>query len=160
MTSDVQIVDYDDRWAADFARLNYEWIERFFTVESHDREILDQPRKWVIEPGGQIFMAVVDGRGVGTVAMIPTGGRIFELTKMAVSPEFQGRGIADLLMNACIGMARRRGTATIFLESHRTLEAALSLYRKHGFVETPPDPNSMYSRADIRMELAIGGCNL
>ncbi|MBX3299312.1 MAG: GNAT family N-acetyltransferase [Acidobacteria bacterium] len=160
MTSDVQIVDYDDRWAADFARLNYEWIERFFSVESHDREILDEPRKWVIEPGGQIFLAIVDGRGVGTVAMIPVGSGIFELTKMAVSPEFQGRGIADLLMNACIEMARREGAETIFLESHRTLEAALSLYRKHGFVETPTDPNSVYSRADIRMELAIGGCNL
>ena len=43
----VEIVDFSDEWAADFARLNYEWIEKFFAVEQHDREILDDPRKCV-----------------------------------------------------------------------------------------------------------------
>lgn len=151
----IKIVEFRDQFAADFARLNYEWIEEYFAVERHDREILDNPQKYVIERGGQIFMAVVDGKAVGTVAMIPSGDGVFELTKMAVSPEFQGRGIANQLMRACLGLARLRGTRAVFLESHRSLQAALALYRKFGFVETPTDPNSEYARADIRMELAI-----
>lgn len=151
----VEVVEFRDEFAADFARLNYEWIEKYFSVERPDREILDNPQQSVIDLGGQIFMAIVDGKAVGTVAMIPAGDGVFELTKMAVSPEFQGRGIANDLMRACIDHARAAGVKNIFLESHRSLQSALALYHKFGFVETPRDPNSEYARADIRMELAI-----
>jgi ribosomal protein S18 acetylase RimI-like enzyme len=151
----ITIVGFNDKWAADFASLNYEWIEKYFTVEKHDREILDDPRRFVIEPGGQIFMAILEGKGVGTVAMIPSGDGVFELTKMAVSPAYQGRGIANYLMQRCIDFANERGAKKVFLESHRKLEPALALYRKFGFVEVPTDPNSEYARADIRMERAM-----
>jgi len=42
--ADVEIVGFADEWAADFASLNYEWIEKYFAVEEHDREILDDPK--------------------------------------------------------------------------------------------------------------------
>jgi len=152
---DVKVIEFEERFAKQFADLNYEWIEKYFSVEIHDREILDNPHKFVIEPGGQIFMAIVSGLTAGTVAMIPAGDGVVELTKMAVEPEFQGRGIANHLMTRCIDYAGEMGHRLIFLESHRSLEPALALYRKFGFVEVPRDPNSLYSRADIRMELAL-----
>lgn len=151
----VEIVDFRDEFAADFARLNYEWIEKYFAVETHDREILDDPKTFVIDPGGQIFMAILSGLAAGTVALIRAGEGTLELTKMAVAPEFQGMGIGDRLMEACIEFAKGSGVHTVWLESHTKLNPALNLYRKHGFVETPGDPNSLYSRADIRMQLAI-----
>ncbi|MFT3744902.1 MAG: GNAT family N-acetyltransferase [Pyrinomonadaceae bacterium] len=154
-SSTVVIVEFSDEWAEDFASLNYEWIEKFFSVEKHDREILDDPRSSVIEPGGQIFMAVVSGLAAGTVALIPAGEGVLELTKMAVSPEFQGMGIANHLMESSLDYAAKSGATSVFLESHRSLQPALALYRKFGFVEVPSDPNSEYARADIRMERAI-----
>ena len=153
--ANVEIIDFSDEWAEDFAALNYEWIDKFFTAENHDREILDNPREFVIDLGGQIFMAKVAGLAAGTVAMIPSGDRAMELTKMAVSPEFQGMGIGDKLIGKCVEYAKEKAIQTIWLESHTKLAPALNLYRKHGFVEVPGDPNSLYSRADIRMELAI-----
>ncbi|MEP6786953.1 MAG: GNAT family N-acetyltransferase [Acidobacteriota bacterium] len=151
--ANVQIVDFTDEWAEDFASLNYEWIEKYFVVEQHDREILDDPQKWVIDLGGQIFMAIVSGLAAGTVALIPAGASVLELTKMAVAPEFQGMGIGDKLMARCVEYAKEQGTRSVFLESHTSLQPALHLYQKHGFVEVPGDPDSLYSRADIRMEL-------
>jgi len=156
----VEIVEFEPRFAADFGRLNYEWIEKYFTVERHDREILDHPQEYVIERGGRIFMAVADGKAVGTVALIPADEGVLELTKMGVSPDFRGRGISNLLMQACIEHAVGTGTRTVFLESHRKLGPAIALYRKFGFEETPLDPNSEYARADIRMELAIESGNM
>ena len=153
--ANVDIVEFAEEWADDFASLNYEWIEEHFVAEQHDREILDDPATFVIGPGGQIFMAIVSGLAAGTVAMIPAGDGVLELTKMAVAPEFQGMGIGDKLMQRCIQYALEVGASKIFLESHTKLGPALSLYRKHGFVEVPGDPNSLYARADIRMELAI-----
>jgi len=151
----VEIVEFRDEFAAAFAGLNYRWIEEYFSVERHDREILDNPQQFVIALGGQILMAIIDGEAVGTVALIPSGEAVLELTKMAVDPKHQGKGISNLLMAASIDYARAQGTNVIFLESHRSLQPALSLYRKFGFVETPTDPNSEYARADIRMELAL-----
>ncbi|MBK8305244.1 MAG: GNAT family N-acetyltransferase [Chloracidobacterium sp.] len=157
--ANVEVVDFSEEWAEDFASLNYEWIEKYFSVEKHDREILDDPQTFVIDPGGQIFMAIVSGLAAGTVALIPSGDGVLELTKMAVAPEFQGMGIANHLMQNCIARAEAVGTKLIFLESHRSLQPALALYRKFGFVEVPTDPNSEYERADIRMELAISDVN-
>lgn len=148
----MKIVKFNEDWAPDFGRLNYEWIEKYFAIEKHDREILDEPYRSVIEPGGQIFMAVDGSTAAGTVALIPAGDGVLELTKMAVSPEYQGRGIANLLMEACVEHAVSISTRVVFLESHRSLQPALALYRKFGFIEVPTDPNSEYARADIRME--------
>ena len=153
--SEVSIVGFSPEMAVDFARLNYEWIEKFFSVEPHDREILDYPQRWVIDPGGEIFMAIVDEESAGTVALIPAGDSVLELTKMAVSPKFQGRGIGDELMKAAVGYGRLAGASMIFLETHHKLAPAIRLYRKHGFLDIPRDPNSLYSRADVRMELAL-----
>jgi ribosomal protein S18 acetylase RimI-like enzyme len=156
----VEIVEFRDEHAEAFASLNYRWIEQYFSVEQHDREILDDPRQAVIEPGGQIFMAVVDGEAVGTVAMIPSTVGVYELTKMAVDPAYQGKGVGNSLMKASIGFAMAKGAKVVFLESHRSLQPALALYRKFGFLETPTDPNSEYARADIRMELAINAASM
>ncbi|MBE7516007.1 MAG: GNAT family N-acetyltransferase [Chloracidobacterium sp.] len=151
----MEIVGFSEKWAADFARMNYRWIEKYFTVEQHDRDILDDPKRSVIDAGGEVFFAIEDGQVVGTVALIPAGGNILELTKMAVDPAFQGRGFGDALIVAGIKYARDNGYETVFLESHHKLAPALSLYRKHGFEDVPNDPNSLYSRADVRMELAV-----
>lgn len=157
---EIKVVTFDERFAADFARLNYRWIEEHFSIEPHDRELLDSPLEKIVETGGEVFFAFADGEVAGTVAMVRTDTNTYELTKMAVDPEFQGRGIANHLMKACIELAFKSGASTIFLETNSKLPAAIALYRKFGFVETPLDPDSQYSRADVRMELAIAGTNM
>ena len=155
----VEIAEFEDRYAADFARLNYEWISKYYTVEEHDHDQLDHPRQYIIEKGGQIFFALTEGRVAGTVALIRVNYDVLELAKMAVSPEFQGYKIGEKLMEACVEYARRADAKCIFLESNTKQFAAINLYRKVGFVETPLDPNSQFVRANIRMELAVDGVN-
>lgn len=152
---DIQVVTFDQRYADDFARLNYEWIGRYFKVEEHDREMLDAPYEYVIRPGGQILFALAGDEVAGTVALLAADEDMFELAKMAVSPDFQGRGISNKLMQACVDYARSVGKKRIFLESNTKLTPAISLYRKFGFKEVPLAANSPYERVNIRMELAI-----
>jgi len=157
--SEIRITGFNERFARDFGRLNYEWIEESYGVEEHDREVLDHPTESVIEPGGEIFFAIEEGEPIGTVAMIPYGESSFELAKMAVAPEARGRNIGDRLMEACIEFARGAGASSIILESNTKQAAAIHLYRKFGFNEIPLDPNSHFVRANIRMELAIDDSN-
>jgi ribosomal protein S18 acetylase RimI-like enzyme len=151
----VQIVEFDPAYAKAFADLNYYWIAETYGVEQHDHDILDHPFEAVIVPGGEIFFAVFDSTVAGTVAMIPYEHDAFELTKMAVDPKYRGHGIGDKLMLACIDFAKTSNRARIILESNTKQVAAIQLYRKFGFKDTPLDPNSQYVRANIRMELVL-----
>ena len=151
----IEIVPFRDEFARAFAKLNYEWIEKYFRVEAHDRELLDSPVEQIIRKGGEIFFAVSGNKQIGTVALVVHTPSDFELTKMAVASEFQGRGIGKLLMMACVEHARSAGKTHIFLESNTGLEPAIALYRSCGFEEVPLDPNSNYSRVNIRMRLAL-----
>jgi ribosomal protein S18 acetylase RimI-like enzyme len=153
--SDVRVIEFQERYARDFADLNYEWIENAYSVEEHDREILDHPQAEIIEGGGQIFFVMDGDKVAGTVALISMDSHSFELAKMAVAPAFQGKGLSNKLMETCIEYTRRTGKRSIILESNTKQTAAIALYRKFGFIEIPLDPNSLFSRANIRMELAI-----
>jgi len=152
---EVEIVPFRSEFAGAFATLNYEWIEKYYRVEPHDRELLNWPVEHIISKGGEIFFAVSDNKPVGTVALVEHSPSEFELAKMAVASEFHGRGIGKLLMKACVEHARSVGKTHIFLESNTGLEPAIALYRRSGFKEVPLDPDSNYSRANIRMRLAL-----
>ena len=53
----IRVVDYDPRWRADFARLNIEWLERWFVVEPIDREVLSDPETHILVGGGRVLFA-------------------------------------------------------------------------------------------------------
>lgn len=150
--SEVRIIEFESRFAADFARLNYEWISRDYSIEDHDREILDNPENYIIRQNGQIFFALVSEEVAGTVALIEIDAETYELAKMAVSPEFRGYNIGLKLMDACVEYSKKTGKKRIVLESNTKQIAAINLYKKAGFREIPLDPDSHYTRANIRME--------
>jgi ribosomal protein S18 acetylase RimI-like enzyme/DNA-binding MarR family transcriptional regulator len=150
--SEVRIVEFDARYAADFARLNYDWISKAYTIEDHDREILDDPEDSIIRKKGQIFFALVGEKVAGTVALLEIDEDSYELGKMAVSGEFRGYNIGLRLMDACLEYSKKAGKKRIVLESNTKQMAAVNLYKKVGFYEIPLDPNTHYQRANIRME--------
>lgn len=151
----VEIVEFKDKYANDFAELNYEWIREFHDIEEHDREQLDNPKDYVLKNGGQILIAKIGEEAVGTVALIHINNETFELAKMAVTSRYRGFSIGKKLMEACIEFARKNGIKRLILESNTKLIPAIKLYRKYGFVEIPLDPNTPYERANIRMELIV-----
>ena len=153
----VRIVDFDPRWREDFARLNVEWLQRWFTVEPVDREVLGDPEAHILAEGGHILFAIAPDaaghdRAVGTVALKHEGEGVYELTKMAVAPAQRGRGMGRQLMMEALATFRRLGGRELFLESSSKLGPALKLYESVGFRHYPaPRPGSHYARADIYM---------
>ncbi len=137
-----------------FRDLNRAWIQRYFTLEDHDNEMLDAPEAYILAPGGYIVMAESAGQLVGTGALLQDGPDAYELAKMAVRDDHQGQGIGRAVAEAALAEARRRGARRIWLESNRRLAPALALYQTLGFVEVPLHATP-YARADIRMELLL-----
>ena len=154
LMNDISIIPYSPEYQPDFKRLNVEWIQKYFRVEPHDLEQLEDPEKYVLPNGGQIFFAKIGDQIVGCVAMVNMGETGFELAKMAVSPVAQGKGIGRMLCIAAVDYARELGVKTVWLESNRILTPALTMYASVGFREVPSIPTP-YARADIRMEMTL-----
>lgn len=149
----VEIIDYAAQYAADFKRLNIEWLERYFYVEALDDKVLSDPQSSILDAGGQIFLARLDGRIVGTCALIRAGGDAVELSKMAVTPACQGLGIARRLIERAFDAFEASGAALLFLESNSKLQPAIQLYESSGFAHVArPAGEAHYQRADVYME--------
>ena len=153
--SDISIVDYNPKYRQAFHDLNIEWLETFFYVEDFDREVLTNPEKYILDPGGHIFFAVENDEVLGTVALMKADSKSHELTKMAVRTDQRGRKIGQKLMQHCIDFAREKKFCELFLYSNTKLENAIYIYRKFGFKEIEGGLNSHYARSNIKMNYLL-----
>ncbi len=150
----ITIVPFENIYAKDFYTLNVEWLQTYFYVEPFDEEVLSKPKQYIIDKGGHIFYAKFDGQVIGTVALMPTADpKVFELTKMAVSPKHRGFKTGQKLIQYCIDFAKSNNYNSLILYSNTKLENAIYIYRKYGFIEIPVEENSPYKRSDIKMVL-------
>jgi GNAT superfamily N-acetyltransferase len=151
----MEIISYTPEFASEFKKLNIAWLEKYFWVEPHDEEVLGDPNKFIIEPGGAIFFVKENEDIIGTVALMKMEDGIFELTKMAVTPAAQGKKIGQLLMEHTINFAKEKKWEKLIIYSNRKLENAVYIYEKYGFIEIPLEENNPYSRGDIKMKLNL-----
>lgn len=151
----MEIISFDPKYAEDFKNLNLEWLEKYFWVEPHDEEVLGNPAKYIIGPGGNIFFVRENNRTIGTVALMKIEDGIFELTKMAVVPAAQGKAIGQKLMQHTLDFVRSKGWSKLIIYSNRKLENAIHIYKKYGFKEIPIEQNNPYARGDIKLELPL-----
>jgi ribosomal protein S18 acetylase RimI-like enzyme len=153
----MEIHDFEPRYAAAFKALNEAWITKHYSIEPKDEELLGDPAGRIIAKGGMIPFAVEEGEPVGCCAMIPMADGGFELSKMAVSEAHRRRGIASMIIKACVERAKARGASRLYLESGLELTPAIALYESLGFVHLPPErrPWSPYARVSVWMERVL-----
>ena len=151
----VEVIPFERRYAADFKRLNLEWLEKYFRVEPIDEQVLSKPLA-ILRQGGAIFLARHRGAIVGTCALLNAGDDRFELSKMAVTGSHQGLGIGRRLVQAVVAEYLARGARELFLESNSKLTPAITLYESAGFVHAARPAPSHYERSDVYMVFAGG----
>jgi ribosomal protein S18 acetylase RimI-like enzyme len=153
----LKIVPFNKDYKPAFEFLNRAWIEEYFIMEEEDLKTLQNPESYILEDGGEVFFAILDGEVVGTAAMIQTDKGIYELAKMAVARQFQGLGIGKKLLRRCIDFSKEREATEIFLITNDSLKPALSLYLSFGFVLNDQNDDNRYERGNTKMNLLIGG---
>ncbi|MFI7409153.1 GNAT family N-acetyltransferase [Streptomyces sp. NPDC049627] len=109
----------------------------------------------------EVLVAVRNGRVVGGVTLVPTGGPLAdiagpgeaEIRMLAVSREARGQGAGEALVRACIDRARATaGCVRIVLSTQRTMHGAHRIYERLGFVRTPDrDWNPIPQLSDITL---------
>lgn len=151
----MEIITWLPKYSEEFKNMNLQWLEEFFWVEPHDEEVLGNPKKYIIDPGGSILFVRENEEILACVALMKISEGIFELTKMAVKPEFRGQNIGQKLMEETIRFAKKKEWEQLIIYSNRKLENAIHLYRKFGFIEIPMGKNNPYERGDIKMLLNL-----
>jgi len=147
----IKIIDYEDQYAADFKRLNLEWLDKYHLTESHDLMVLDDPIGTIINRGGCIFLAKEGDSIVGSAALMKEHDGVYELAKMAVAPACRGRGISRLLIEQCLHKAAEWKATKLLLFSNHQLTTAIGLYEKYGFRHVAVE-DSPFVTADVKME--------
>ena len=152
MQANITIVPFSPQYKEHIKTLNYEWLEKFFVVEPSDVESLSDPQTYIIDKGGHIFFAKNGTEIVGTSSLIKVDSEEYELAKMAVTEEYQGRGVGKLLLEHGIKAAMALRVKKLSLYSNTKLSSAIHLYKTYGFYEVPLPKDVHYNRADIKME--------
>lgn len=155
-SKDVQMVPYEKKYQSAFRALNEEWISTYFKMEEADYKALDDPKAYILDKGGKIFVALYQDEPVGVCALIKMNDPDYdyELAKMAVSPKIQGKSIGWLLGQAIVNAAKELGASKIYLESNTSLKPAINLYQKLGFKKVV-GRSTPYERCNIQMELDL-----
>jgi GNAT superfamily N-acetyltransferase len=136
-----------DATADEFAAVGELVFEVYRTIIPGLDEYADELRDVAgrIASGVLVWVAEADGELAGTVSYVPGPGPYAEfddpagagIRMLAVLPAFQGRGIGEALVRACLDRARQDGRERVYLDTTRWMETAQRLYARMGFERAP-----------------------
>lgn len=136
-----------------FAALNAAWIEDLHVLEDSDKKMIAHPEIYT-QDGNSVFSLHIGDEVAGVCALKKDTDGEWELTKMAVDPKFQGRGIGQILMETVEAYAKEiLGRTRIYLLSNTKNAAAIRLYERNGWdIMFINEPHPTYARCNIGME--------
>ena len=105
----------------------------------HDREVDDMFLAYS-GPRCSYFVCEIDGRIIGGGGIAPLQGgdeNTCELKKMYFLPEGRGKGLGQIVLKKCIKAASEKGFRYCYLETFNTMQDAMKLYEKNGFIKIP-----------------------
>jgi GNAT superfamily N-acetyltransferase len=93
------------------------------------------------------IVAEYDGALVGSVMLFPPSAKVYdfsderatwpELRLLAVPPAWRGKGVGELLVGECVCRARAMGASELGLHTSHSMQSAMRLYERCGFVRAP-----------------------
>jgi GNAT superfamily N-acetyltransferase len=124
------------------------YVAEAFSVEQQTAELN--------EPGGRVMVLEDSESGLlgfahlrQTPAPAVLEGRLaVEVARFYVDRPWHGRGIARVLMSACIAEARSRGADALWLLVYQDNPRAVAFYEKSGFRRAGAQPFRLGSRVD------------
>lgn len=156
-TKEIELIAFDEKHLNDFRRLNEDWLRSYLEITDHDRHILSDPVKEIINKNGEIYLLISEGKIIGTYALQRISDQACELSKFTVMKEFRGQKLGERMLGHAIEKARKLGCNAIVLYTHHELKEATQLYSKMGFemIQDHPGLTDNTSRCSQMMQLII-----
>ncbi len=152
----LELIEYKNIYKDDYISLNMNWLKKYELLEKKDISILENVEDEILKKNGKVFLLKIkDGEIIGTVGMLPQSKDVVEIIKLAVDEKYKGLGLGEYLMLELIEKIIELNYKSIILYTSSKLKAALNLYKKIGFIESPIAEENLYEEADIKMIYSI-----
>jgi GNAT superfamily N-acetyltransferase len=92
---------------------------------------------------GAVWVALLDGAIVGTVAAVPSGETLY-IRSMAIVPAARGHGIGELLLREVEDYALEHAHNRLLLSTTPFLARAIRLYERFGFERSDEGPHDLF----------------
>jgi GNAT superfamily N-acetyltransferase len=126
----VRIVPFDTEHGDGFRALVADTLREFgFEPDPDIDPDLGDPRGVY----AALWVAVMNGEVVGSVALRDLGNDELELKRMYLRPGQRGRGLGKRLLATALDWARAEGARVVKLDTGERMEAARRLYEANGF---------------------------
>ena len=121
--------------------------------QDFDQELDELPGKYE-EPDGRLYLALLNDKEVGCVALRRFNDDSAELKRLYIRNGYRGLGISKLLIKRVIQDAVDIGYKNILLDTLDTMKPAITLYESFGFKEIDayydnPIEGAKYFRLDL-----------
>jgi ribosomal protein S18 acetylase RimI-like enzyme len=107
----------------------------------------------------ECIVAEIDGEMAGSVLFYPPNTDVYrgllkpfpwaEIRLLAVAPSHRRKGVANALLEACEKKSRELGCSYLGLHTDHSMEHAIKLYTKRGYVRFPD--NDFYPVKDLHV---------
>lgn len=135
---EIERVDPASRSARECVGRYFDELNRRFEGGFDPAASLSADDRDLVPPRGAFLVASVDGEPAACGAVKAIAPGVGSLKRMWVADTVRGLGIGRRMLEALEGQARELGLTTLRLETNRTLEEAVRLYRSAGYGEVDP----------------------
>lgn len=111
------------------------WLGLDLCFQGFEEELKNLPAKYAM-PDGRLFLALVDDKIAGCIALRKLEQGICEMKRLFVRSEFRGLRLGKVLIEKLIDEARVYGYEKMRLDTlPDQMAKAVKLYKSHGFLE-------------------------
>lgn len=108
-----------------------------------------------LENGGNFWLAIEDGKIIGTIALKNMGNGRGYLKRMFVHQDHRGTGVADTLLEKLLEHARDLKLNIIYLSTASSAERAIGFYQKHNFQKIAALPEDFKGGGNVFFQLKL-----
>ncbi|CAI8754611.1 GNAT family N-acetyltransferase [Bacillus pseudomycoides] len=137
MSDTICIQSYESKYQSEVVDLIIHIQQKEYNVPitKEEQPDLQEIEQFYQRDNGSFWVAIHDGKVVGTVALLDIGNQQVALRKMFVKKEFRGKvwNTASMLLQTAISWAKERELEGIYLGTTVQFLAAHRFYEKNGF---------------------------
>lgn len=106
--------------------------------QNFDQELASLPGKYS-PPSGRLYLAYADNELAGCIALRSFDTSRCEVKRLFVRPNFRGKGLGRVLVDAIVREAESIGYRSVLLDTlPGRMDTAIAIYRDKGFREISP----------------------
>lgn len=105
--------------------------------QNYEEELASLPGKY-LPPDGRLYLIYLEGKLAGCIALRRFDETRCEMKRLFVRPQFRGLRLGQILAQRLIDDAKAIGYQAMVLDTLKSLESAVTMYRRMGFEEVAP----------------------